>query len=222
MEKNVHAFVLQVAVSEKENQDIAVIELEKTGDANAVLQIIGDEDIYGEQVIVEPGTELADAAFDFDPNQSIASGPNPDIASHQTARIVINVWLWPSVRFVYAPRYVVWRSPWKWAHHPGWWRPWKPWAWSVYHPRCARYHRSFMVVHTHRVLHAHRLYRPGRVHSVSVRTRYHASVNHYRVTRTKTTVTGPRGNKVTRHSTTVKGSHGNKVKSTRTSVHKRR
>ena len=31
MEKDVHAFVLQVPVSETENQDIAVIELEKTG-----------------------------------------------------------------------------------------------------------------------------------------------------------------------------------------------
>src|SRR3989304_10443472 len=54
MEKDVHAFVLQVAVSETENQDIAVIELEKTGDASAMLQIIGDDDIYGEQTIVEP------------------------------------------------------------------------------------------------------------------------------------------------------------------------
>ena len=52
--KGIHAFVLQVPVSETENQDIAVIELEKTGDTTAVLQIIGDEDIYGEQVIVEP------------------------------------------------------------------------------------------------------------------------------------------------------------------------
>src|SRR5258705_1849693 len=54
MDKDVHAFILQVAVSENENQDIAVIELEKTGAENAVIQIAGDEDIYGEQVIVEP------------------------------------------------------------------------------------------------------------------------------------------------------------------------
>jgi hypothetical protein len=54
---NVHAFILQVAVSETENQDIAVIELEKTGDTTAILQIIGDEDIFGEQVIVEASDE---------------------------------------------------------------------------------------------------------------------------------------------------------------------
>src|SRR3989337_4255006 len=57
MDKDVHAFVLQVAVSETENQDIAVIELEKTEKETAMLQIVGDEDIYGEQTIVEPTDE---------------------------------------------------------------------------------------------------------------------------------------------------------------------
>ncbi len=51
---NFHVFVLQVSVSATENQDIAVIEIEKTGTETAIIQIIGDEDIYGEQVIVEP------------------------------------------------------------------------------------------------------------------------------------------------------------------------
>jgi hypothetical protein len=39
--ENAHAFVLRIAVSETENQDIAVIELEQTGDTIAVLQIVG-------------------------------------------------------------------------------------------------------------------------------------------------------------------------------------
>ncbi len=34
-------------VSASESQDVAVIELEKTGDNRAVIQIVGDEDIYG-------------------------------------------------------------------------------------------------------------------------------------------------------------------------------
>ncbi|MGC4035779.1 MAG: hypothetical protein QM764_07445 [Chitinophagaceae bacterium] len=59
MDGDVHAFVLQVAVSENENQDIAVIELEKNGTSNAQLQIVGDEDIYGEQKIAEPSSDDA-------------------------------------------------------------------------------------------------------------------------------------------------------------------
>ncbi|MFI5188586.1 MAG: hypothetical protein ACHQF0_17770, partial [Chitinophagales bacterium] len=51
---NAHAFVLQDVVSANESQDIAVIELEKTGDTTATLQIVGDKDIYGEEVIAEP------------------------------------------------------------------------------------------------------------------------------------------------------------------------
>ncbi|MBC7777471.1 MAG: hypothetical protein H7246_18710, partial [Phycisphaerae bacterium] len=45
-EGDVHALVLQVAVSEKESQDVAVIEIEKQGNENAILQIIGDEELY--------------------------------------------------------------------------------------------------------------------------------------------------------------------------------
>ncbi|HNR16687.1 MAG TPA: hypothetical protein PKG90_08495, partial [Chitinophagaceae bacterium] len=75
MDGDVHAFVLQVPVSEKENQDIAVIELEKTGDTTAILQIIGDEDIYGEQVIVEPDGGGDDAAYINWSNNTNLSGP---------------------------------------------------------------------------------------------------------------------------------------------------
>jgi hypothetical protein len=191
---NVHAFVLQVAVSETENQDIAVIELEKTGDTTAMLQIIGDEDIYGDQLIVEASDEGDE--MDEDNN---SNGNGPGINYFEATRIVVNVFYWPSVRFVYRPAYVPWVSPWRWRHYPGWWRPWHPLAWHVFHPRVLHYHNHCAVVRTHRVVVAHRLYTPHRVGSVTVRTRTVGARNNYRVTRTK--VTGPRGN--TRIKTTV-------------------
>jgi len=46
MEKNLHAFLLPAPVSATDNQDIAVIEIEKTGDTTAALQMISDEEIY--------------------------------------------------------------------------------------------------------------------------------------------------------------------------------
>src|SRR5258706_12360899 len=54
---DVHAFILKDALSEPESQDIAVIELERKEKDNAVLQIAGDEDIYGEETIVEPSDD---------------------------------------------------------------------------------------------------------------------------------------------------------------------
>ena len=221
-DKDDHAFVLQVPVSETESQDIAVIELEKTGDATATIQIVGDEDIYGDQVIIEPdGGD--DNAFISSP-VTYGSGPNlgsDDFYKQDGGSVVVNVWLWPSVRFVYGPAYRPWISPWRWRYYPGWWRPWRPYAWHVWHPRCVVYHRPYVVVRTNRIIRANTIYRPVRATSVMVRTRHGAAVNNYRVTRTRTTVTGPRGNTVVRKSTKVTGRRG-RVKERKTRVRRRR
>ncbi len=206
MDKEVHAFVLQVPVSDTENQDIAVVELEKTGDANATVQIVGDEDIYGEQTIVEPDGGGDDSEEESEDDGDESKGPSYigyNLMSNAAPRIVVNVWVWPSVRFVYAPVYRAWVSPWRWRVYPAWWRPWRPFAWRVFHPFRARYHAGFAIVHTHRVVRAHRVYAPARATSVTVRTRHNASVTHYRTTR----------------SATIKTKHGTaKVKTTRTTT----
>jgi hypothetical protein len=197
-EKDVHAFVLQVAVSETENQDIAVIELEKSGDTTAVAQIVGDEEIFGEQTIVE----ASDEGDEIDDNGNVpANGPAASL--YEGNRVVVNVFYWPSVRFVFRPAYVPWVSPWRWRHYPGWWKPWHPFAWHVFHPRAVGYHRHCAVVRTHRVVAAHRVYTPFRTSSTTVRTRTTVARNNYRVTRTRTRVTGPRGNTRVRTNTTI-------------------
>jgi hypothetical protein len=196
-ESNVHAFILQAAVSETESQDIAVIELEKTSEGNAVAQIVGDEDIYGEETIIEPAEEVKSNA------------------GATTSNVTVNVWTWPAVRYVYGPAYRSWISPWGWRTRPVWWKPWRPVRHRIYYGYRAPYVHRYAVVHTHRITHAHRIYRPARTTSVIVTNRHRPAVTHYRttrtvhgggreVTRTKTTVEGPRGNKVTRKSTKVK------------------
>lgn len=206
VDKDVHAFVLQVAVSETENQDIAVIELEKTGDTTAVAQIVGDEEIYGEQVIVEASDE-GDEVESEDAGKG--NGPSFQYDFTKGSRIVVNVFFWPSVRFVYRPAYVPWVSPWRWRHYPGWWRPWRPVRWTVFHPRRLVYHRHCAVVRTHRVIRAHRVYTPYRASSTVVRTRTTVARNNYKVTRTRTRVTGPGGNTRVRTNTTIQRRGGN-------------
>ncbi len=223
-DKNAHAFVLQVPVSDKENQDIATIELEKTGDTTAVLQIVGDEDIYGETTIVEAG-DPSDEDMEMDEKSGRGPGFNADDAP---VLFVVNVWYWPSVRFVYAPVYRPWVSPWRWRVYPAWYRPWRPMAWHVFHPFRSRHnHVGFRRVTTHRVLTAHRIYTPHRVTSVTVKTRHSAKVNNYRVTKTtrRTEVTGPKGNEYNvKHSTTkVRNNNGKVVgKKSKTTVTKKR
>lgn len=198
-ENEVQIFVLQAVVAEKENQDIAVIELEKTGSDNAVIDIVGDEDIFGEETIVEPDDTPVHAFNEG--SSTLAGGPNMENALDG---IIVNVWAWPCVRFVYAPSYVLWVSPFSWRSHPVWYRPWRPLAWHVYHPLRYRYRPHYAVVTTRRVAVAPRIYRPMRVTSVTVVNRHHAAVNNYRVTRRTTTVRGHRGGKVTRTTTTVR------------------
>lgn len=191
-EGDVHAFILQAAISENENQDVAVIELEKNEDGKATLQIVGDEDIYGQETIIEP-TE----------NVKVNAGAS-------TNTTVVNVWAWPAVRYVYAPGYRVYASPWGWSARPTWYRPWRPVSRVVYRPYWAPYRPHYTVVKTHRVVVAPRIYRPVRTTSVTVTSRHSKSVNNYRATQTNTRVS--RGNKtVTRKRTSVEGPKGNRV-----------
>ena len=222
-EDDVHILVLQAPISANENQDIAVIEIEKNGIASALLQIIGDEEIYGETVIVEPDGDEEDIAYLNELfNIGANAGPSANIHTISANRIIVNVWGWPSVRFIYAPGYRVWISPWRWRSYPTAWRPWRPFSYSVWYPRRAVYlRRPYVVVTTHRVVRAHSVYTPIRVTSVSVRNRNSVAMKNYRVSRTRTTITGPKGNKVTKTTKTVSGPRGN-TRAKKTTVRRRR
>ncbi len=159
IEGDAHAIVLQVAVSQSDMQDVAVIEIEKTASESAILQIVGDEDIYGEQMIVEPYGEEGSGG---------KGGPDADYA---IVRVTVNVWLWSPVRAIYAPRYVRYVSPWRWSHYPNYWKPWRPLTWNFWHPHRYYYPSRYRVTKTHRVVVAHRVYTPVRTRSVVVRTR---------------------------------------------------
>lgn len=211
MDGDVHAIVLQVPVSAGESQDIAVIEIEKNGTESAELQIVGDEDIFGSEVIAEPFDEEG-VKKDGRGGPSIAMAP---------VRVVVNVWLWRPVRFIYRPAYVVYVSPWRWGLYPTYWRPFRPRPWHVYHVRARPYRVHYHVVATHRVVRAHAVYAPHRSHSTVVHTRTvtHVSKTGPRgnVKATKTTKTtkveGPRGRKAekTTKTTKVEGPRGGKV-----------
>lgn len=161
-EGNVHLFILQAVVSEYESQDVAVIELEKLANGKAVLQIVGDEDIYGVTTIIEPTEEVR------------------TYAGTRSSSTVVNVWAWPTVQYVYGPRYVVWVSPWSWRARPVWWHTWRPVTYVHYYSVWRPYHRHYVVAHSRRVVHAHAIYAPYRTTSVIVHNRHNHQIKHYR------------------------------------------
>lgn len=164
-EGNVHAFILQAVINEREHQDVAVIELEKLANGKAVLQITGDADIYGIETIIEPSEEVR-----------INAGTS-------TARTVVNVWSWPSVQYVYGPYYSGWSSPWSWHHRPYWWNPWRPVTYIAYYSRWETYYPFYSECNSHRVRYAQNLYRLYRNTSVVVYNRHHSQISNYRTSR---------------------------------------
>lgn len=186
-----HAVVLQVMVNEKENQDVAVIEIEKDKAGKVVVQIVGNEELYGKDYIVEP--------TENDPNAKTAETKTPEnekttvinnttnnyynTSLPNTQYVVVNQW--PIVHYVYGPSYVVYVSPWYWGYYPGWWRPWSPWYWHSYywhhhnhyhHHHYGHYHRTAF----YRAPFAHNHYGPHR--SVSITVNNHRTANVYHKT----------------------------------------
>ena len=199
MEGEVHAIILQALISEEESQDIAVIEVEKTGKESATLQIVGDDYLYGDDYFIEPFDEVATSDGD--------GGPSAD---YIVSRIIVNVWLWPSVRHIYRPNYVVYRSPFRWRVYPNVWRPWRPLTWSVYHGNRLRYNHHYHTVKTHRIVRARKIYTPKRKSSSVVVKKSKT------VTRVRKTNNGKTGVSKSKKTTTVKKNKNGKVKAKKT------
>jgi hypothetical protein len=135
-----HAIILRVPLNEEESQDVAVIEVSKPADKTANVQIIGDEALYGKDYIVEPKAEDNSAGFVM----VTTSG--------------VNVWMWPTVTYIYHPSYVVYESPWYYESYPTWYEPWTPVAYEVYHPVVLRYHAPYYRPDGYRAVHVHEHY----------------------------------------------------------------
>ncbi|MCB9273737.1 MAG: hypothetical protein H6564_06830 [Lewinellaceae bacterium] len=147
-----HAIVLQALLGRFDAQDVAVIEIEVIGRNEAVLQIIGDEDLYGQEVIVEPVEGYSDSRKGY----------------HSNYGDFVNVYYWEPVQYILGRNYDVYVSPYRWSYYPDWWSPWVQCTWNIFRPRIVVYHRYYHVVHRYRVIHVHNFYRPHRSYSYNV------------------------------------------------------
>lgn len=143
-----HAIVLSTYINENIKQDIASIEIEKTGNENATLQIEGNKDLYPKNTIIEP-SEIT---------ETISGEKGPSIGEIKFSEVVLNVWLWPSVQFLYAPNYIVWHSPWHWRSYPRWFKPWNPYRYSLFYSRCAPHRIYYRPTTKCRVITARKIY----------------------------------------------------------------
>lgn len=164
-----HAIVLQVAINEKETQDIAVIEVEKDKNDKVQIQIVGDEALYGKNYIIEPKDESSKSTSEGTPNPgytgaksgNAVSGDKKNTTVTNTTNNYYNsnnnadeVWYpvenWRIIHYIYVPTYVVYVSPWRWGFYPGYWNPWAPLFWHSYYYGYHYPHYNHYYGHYHR------------------------------------------------------------------------
>ena len=117
-----HILVLQAVLGEDDFQDLAVIELEKKGEDDISGQIIGDEEIYGPDYIIEPAPEEA------------------SLARNYFMAVYVSVHRWTPVRVVFRPGRAIFISSVVWMPRPVWFRPWRPVARSSWRKKASRWH----------------------------------------------------------------------------------
>ncbi len=144
-----HTIVLQVAVNEKENQDVAVFTVQKDANKQVQVQLVGDQELYGKDYIIEPN--YADVATSETPNPGYDG--NTTTVQKETVVVTkttyVEVAAWPVVTYMYMPAYVVYRSPWYWGYYPTYWSPWRPYYWDYYYGYHSHYHSHYYGHYRH-------------------------------------------------------------------------
>ncbi|QOG00667.1 hypothetical protein [Flavobacterium sp. MDT1-60] len=109
---NAFTFVLQVNVSDKETQDVAVILVNKDKNGKVSLQMVGDEDLYGKDYVIEPKTTSSSVTA----NPAYV-GSNP-VTVNVPATTTVVVESAPIVQYVYSPAYVPYYPPYYYGYYP--------------------------------------------------------------------------------------------------------
>jgi hypothetical protein len=113
-EGDAYTFILQDAVSKTETQDVAVILVNRDKNKKVTVQIVGDEDLYGKDYVIEPKTS---------PSPSVTANPaytgtepvTKDVPASTTTVVVQSA---PVVQYVYSPAYVPYYPPYYYGYYP--------------------------------------------------------------------------------------------------------
>jgi hypothetical protein len=165
VEGHVHHIVLRVAIGKEDFQDVAVFIVEKLGDGNVRIQLIGDEALYGKNYIIEPN-------YPETPNPGYRGNTVAQSGNSSGTTVVTTTYYqvaaWPVVRYIYLPTYSVWHSPYYYGYYPSYWRPWRSHYWHYYYG----YHSNWYG-------HYYSYYRPWPRHRYTgYHSYYHGRIRH--------------------------------------------
>ena len=136
-DKNDFVFVLQVDVLEKEIQDVAVILVSKDDKEKVSIQIVGDEELYGKDYIIEPKLETTSVTAN-----PAYSGPDTVVVINQPTTVVV-VESAPIVQYVYSPVYVPYYPPYYYGYYPVYYRPYPVISITFYRSNNRHHHHHY-------------------------------------------------------------------------------
>jgi len=137
-------FILQIDVSEKEKQDVAVILVDKDKKGKVTMQIVGDEELYGKNYVVEPKGDSPSVTAN--PGYK---GPDPVTASVPATTTTIVVESAPIVQYVYSPAYVPYAPPYYYGYYPPYFAFFTVMAVGIYRSNNYYYHGGGYGGHYH-------------------------------------------------------------------------
>lgn len=129
-------FILQVAVSEKETQDVAVILVSKDDKEGVTMQIVGDKELYGKDYIIEPQDKpgvTANPAY---------KGDDPVTENVPATTTTVVVQSAPIVQYVYSPVYVPYYPPYYYGYYPPYYSPFRVMSVNIYWSNHSHYHHG--------------------------------------------------------------------------------
>jgi hypothetical protein len=142
-----HSIVLRVSVNSNQFQDVAVIEVSKNSGGNVIVQVIGDEALYGKDYVIEPSIR----AVSETPNPAYIGNPTIVVNNNVYGNGIVYVSDWPIIGLLFSPSFSIYVSPWHWGYYPAYWNPWRPilyynyWTYHNHYYRSHRYRRTSYI-----------------------------------------------------------------------------
>src|SRR4030095_10744097 len=187
-------FILQVDVTKKETQDVALILVSKDKKDKVSIQMVGDEDLYGKDYVIEP---KGNSSVTANPGYT---GENP-VTVNVPATTTVVVQSAPIVQYVYSPAYVPYYPPYYYGYYPPWFGFATVMAVGIYRSNNWGYHGGYYGGHYH-----------GGNNNVIINNGNRNNINHYNNSRNRSNTVSDnmsRGNYGNRASTSDRASTNN-------------
>lgn len=139
-DKDDFTFILQIMVNKTETQDVAVILVSKDDNGKITMQIVGNEDLYGKNYIVEL-KESSTPAVTANPAYKGADTVKVVTVPAKTTTVIVEQA--PVVQYVYSPAYVPYVPPYYYGYYPPYFAAFTVMAIGMYWGHHAHYHHGY-------------------------------------------------------------------------------